>query len=80
MFIYVKKQHVGVTPGLEQFVMEFMSDAAAGRGGYLQDRGLVPLPADQLAAQQRHRPRHDGDDGPEVTSERSREGQEGAGG
>lgn len=51
MFIYVKKQHVGVTPGLEQFVMEFMSDAAAGRGGYLQDRGLVPLPADQLAAQ-----------------------------
>ncbi len=51
MFIYVKKQHVGVTPGLEQFVMEFMSDASAGRGGYLQDRGLVPLPADQLAAQ-----------------------------
>lgn len=51
MFIYVKKQHVGVTPGLEQFVMEFMSEAAAGRGGYLQDRGLVPLPADQLAAQ-----------------------------
>ena len=52
MFIYVKKQHVGVTPGLEQFVMEFMSDAAAGRGGYLQDRGLVPMPADQLATQQ----------------------------
>jgi phosphate transport system substrate-binding protein len=52
MFIYVKKQHVGVTAGLEQFVMEFMSDAAAGRGGYLQDRGLVPLPAAELAAQQ----------------------------
>lgn len=51
LYIYVKKQHVGVTPGLEQFVMEFMSEAAAGRGGYLQDRGLVPLPADQLAAQ-----------------------------
>ncbi len=28
-----------------------MSEAAAGRGGYLQDRGLVPLPEDQLAAQ-----------------------------
>jgi phosphate transport system substrate-binding protein len=28
-----------------------MSEASAGRGGYLQDRGLVPLPADQLAAQ-----------------------------
>lgn len=51
LYIYVKKQHIGVTPGLEQFVLEFMSDAAAGRGGYLQDRGLVPLPADQLAAQ-----------------------------
>ena len=52
MFIYVKKQHIGVTPGLEQFVMEFMSEAAAGRGGYLQDRGLVPLQAAELAAQQ----------------------------
>ncbi|QDH72382.1 substrate-binding domain-containing protein [Brevundimonas sp. M20] len=51
LYIYVKKQHVGVTPGLEQFVMEFMSEASAGRGGYLQDRGLVPLPEDQLAAQ-----------------------------
>ena len=51
MYIYVKKAHVGVTPGLKEFVMEYMSDASAGRGGYLQDRGLVPLPADQLAAQ-----------------------------
>jgi phosphate transport system substrate-binding protein len=51
LYIYVKKQHVGVTPGLEQFVMEFMSEASAGRGGYLQDRGLVPLPASELAAQ-----------------------------
>ncbi len=51
LYIYVKKQHVGVIPGLEQFVMEFMSEASAGRGGYLQDRGLVPLPAGELAAQ-----------------------------
>ena len=51
LYIYVKKQHVGVTPGLKEFVTEFMSEAAAGRGGYLQDRGLVPLPADELAAQ-----------------------------
>ena len=48
LYIYVKKQHVGVTPGLQQFVQEFLSDGSAGRGGYLQDRGLVPLPADQL--------------------------------
>ena len=51
LYVYVKKAHIGVTPGLEAFVAEFMSDASAGRGGYLQDRGLVPLPADQLAAQ-----------------------------
>ena len=51
LYIYVKKAHVGVTPGLEQFVQEFLSDASAGRGGYLQDRGLVPLPAEELAAQ-----------------------------
>ena len=51
LFIYVKKQHVGVTPGLKEFVLEFMSEGSAGRGGYLQDRGLVPLPADELAAQ-----------------------------
>lgn len=51
LYIYVKKAHIGVTPGLEQFVQEFMSDGAAGRGGYLQDRGLVPLPAADLAAE-----------------------------
>ena len=51
LYVYVKVAHIGVTPGLEQFVQEFLSDASAGRGGYLQDRGLVPLPADQLLAQ-----------------------------
>ena len=51
LYIYVKKAHIGVTPGLEQFVQEFMSDGSAGRGGYLQDRGLVPLVADELAAE-----------------------------
>ena len=49
--ISVKKAHVGVTPGLEQFVQEFLSEGSAARGGYLQDRGLVPLPADQLTAE-----------------------------
>lgn len=51
LYIYVKKAHIGVTPGLEQFVQEFISEGSAGRGGYLQDRGLVPLPTDQLAAE-----------------------------
>lgn len=51
MFIYVKRAHIGVIPGLEQFVAEYVSDNSMGRGGYLQDRGLIPLQAEQFAAQ-----------------------------
>jgi len=51
LYIYVKRQHIGVTPGLQEFVSEFMGDASAGRGGYLQDRGLIPLQPDRLAAE-----------------------------
>ncbi len=51
LYIYVKKANIGVTPGLREFVKEFVSDAASGRGGYLQSRGLVPLPASQHDAQ-----------------------------
>ncbi len=51
LFVYVKKAKVGVKPGLKQFLDEFVSDAAMGRGGYLQERGLIPLPAAEMAAQ-----------------------------
>ena len=34
---------IAVKPALKAFVQAFASDAAAGRGGYLQDRGLIPL-------------------------------------
>ena len=51
LYIYVKKANIGVTPGLKEFVQAFVSDAATGKGGYLQERGLIPLPADQHAAQ-----------------------------
>jgi phosphate transport system substrate-binding protein len=47
LFIYVKKAHIGVTQGLAEYVQEFVSDAATGRGGYLQSRGLIPLPPGQ---------------------------------
>ena len=50
LYIYVKKAHIGVIPGLQQFVQEFLSEGAAGKGGYLADRGLIPLPEDQLLA------------------------------
>lgn len=51
LYIYVKKSQIGVTPGLKEFIAEFTSDAATGRGGYLQSRGLIPLPAGQHEGQ-----------------------------
>ncbi|WP_411286418.1 substrate-binding domain-containing protein [Phenylobacterium sp.] len=51
LYIYVKKANVGVTPGLREFVAGFVSDAAIGKGGYLIQRGLIPLPAAEHAAQ-----------------------------
>jgi len=44
LYFYLKKSHVGQTAGLQEFALEFTSDAAAGPGGYLEEIGLVPLP------------------------------------
>ncbi len=44
LYVYVKKQHVGVIPGLEKFVAEYVSAKASGEDGYLAQKGLVPLP------------------------------------
>ncbi len=46
LFFYAKKAHVGVIPGIEEFLAEFVSKKAMGEEGYLSDRGLIPLPAD----------------------------------
>lgn len=47
MYFYVKNQHVGVVPGMAEFVEEFVSDEAFGPFGYLADRGLVAMPEDE---------------------------------
>lgn len=47
LFIYVKKPHVGVIPGLQEFVAEFTSDKASGPEGYLADKGLIALPDEE---------------------------------
>lgn len=44
LYFYIKADHFDKTPGLREFAMEFLSDAAAGEGGYLEEIGLVPLP------------------------------------
>jgi phosphate transport system substrate-binding protein len=43
LFFYVKKAHVGVIPGLKEYIEEFVSEDAIGDEGYLVDAGLVPL-------------------------------------
>jgi phosphate transport system substrate-binding protein len=44
MYFYVKNAHVGVIPGLREYVSEFTSEDAWGPEGYLADKGLIPLP------------------------------------
>jgi phosphate transport system substrate-binding protein len=44
LFIYVKKAHVGVIPGIKEFIAEFTSEKAVGEEGYLNKKGLIPLP------------------------------------
>jgi phosphate transport system substrate-binding protein len=39
----VKKNHIGVVPGIKEFLDEFVSESATGEYGYLSDRGLIPL-------------------------------------
>lgn len=50
MFYYIKKAHVGVVPGIMEYVAEFTSDEASGEEGYLVDKGLIPLPEAVFAA------------------------------
>ncbi|HWV82199.1 MAG TPA: PstS family phosphate ABC transporter substrate-binding protein [Hyphomicrobiaceae bacterium] len=44
LFIYVKKQHVGVIPGIDKFVAEYVSSKAMSKDGYLALKGLIALP------------------------------------
>jgi phosphate transport system substrate-binding protein len=44
LFVYIKNQHIGVIPGLAQFVTEYTSPRAIGADGYLGKKGLVSLP------------------------------------
>ncbi len=45
LYFYVKKEHVGSVPGIEEFVNAFTNEDAWGDEGYLADKGLIPLPA-----------------------------------
>ncbi len=49
LFFYVKKAHVGVIPGIKEYLSEFTSTKSMGGEGYLAERGLIPLPQAEYA-------------------------------
>jgi len=49
LYFYVKKAHVGVIPGIKEYIAEFMSEKAVGDDGYLAAKGLIPLHKGELA-------------------------------
>ncbi|WP_417597306.1 substrate-binding domain-containing protein [Pararhodobacter oceanensis] len=48
LYFYVKNAHRGVIPNLDAFIEEYMSDGALASGGYLSERGLVPLAEERM--------------------------------
>jgi phosphate transport system substrate-binding protein len=50
LYFYVKAAHADVIPGIKEFLAEFTSDTAWGDYGYLSEKGLIPMPADERAA------------------------------
>lgn len=47
LFFYVKKAHIGTIPGIKEFLAEYTSDKAWGEEGYLADKGMIPMPAEE---------------------------------
>jgi phosphate transport system substrate-binding protein len=52
LYFYTKNAHRGVIPNFQEFIEEYMSDNALAPGGYLSERGLVPLNEERRAEMQ----------------------------
>lgn len=50
LWFYIKKAHVGVVPGIQEYVAEFTSESTWGDNGYLVDVGLIPSPRNERMA------------------------------
>ena len=46
LFFYVKKAHIGVIPGIAEYVSLMVSEDAIGEDGYLTEYGLAPMTED----------------------------------
>lgn len=51
LYFYVKQAHIGVIPGLAEYVEYFLSEEMAGPFGPLAEYGLVALPEDERQAE-----------------------------
>jgi phosphate transport system substrate-binding protein len=51
LFFYMKGEHIGVIPGIEDYAQFFLSDEIAGAGGRLEEAGMIPAPESELEAQ-----------------------------
>nr|WP_040489262.1 substrate-binding domain-containing protein [Fulvimarina pelagi] len=51
LFFYVKRAHLGVVPGLQEYVQFFLSEQMTGEGSPTVEYGLVPLSADERQTQ-----------------------------
>ena len=49
LYFYVKNAHRDVIPGMQEFLEEYMSEAALGPDGYMAERGLTPLSDEKRA-------------------------------
>jgi phosphate transport system substrate-binding protein len=47
LYIYAKNAHVGIIPGIKEYLAEYTSDRAWGENGYLADKGLIPAPKEE---------------------------------
>jgi phosphate transport system substrate-binding protein len=52
MYMYIKKAHVGVVPGIPAYIKAFTDEDAWGPDGYLAERGMIPAP-EKVREQQR---------------------------
>ena len=43
LFIYAKKEHINLVPGIKEMIMTIISKENIGNDGYLLEKGLVPL-------------------------------------
>ena len=49
LWFYIKNQHVGTVPGIQEYANMFMSEMLIGGDGLLKPIGLIPLPEAERA-------------------------------